>query len=288
MNQPIQPFEFPKIGFGTYQLKEGEETVNIIRNALETGYQLIDTAPVYQNEKSIAKAVKQYISEGNNRDSIKISSKLSNEDQGYYSTFRAFEETMNRLEMDYLDSYLIHWPIPKNHEKDYKELNCESWKAMEELYQKGKIKMIGTCNFLERHMENLHKNSNTKVMINQIEIHPRFQQEELVKYCLEQNILVEGWGPFQSGAIFKNHTLEQMAQKYDITIAQLCLLWCCSRNIIPLPKASSRQRLMENNMIESGLDRKIHLSEEDLRVIKSLDTIDGYYECWNYKRQQKY
>lgn len=206
-----------------------------------------------------------------------------NESQGYYSTLRAFDETLNQLRLDYLDIYLIHWPIPRGKEKIYKELNIETWMAMEKLKEMGKIKMIGVCNFLQRHLENLIQNCNIIPQLNQIEIHPRYQQRELVKYCKDYNMIVEAWGPFRNGKIFDEKKLEKIAKKHNVTIAQICLKWIVDNEIIPLPKSSVRERMKEN--LEFG---NVILDEQDRKCILGMNEKNGHEDYWNYRRQLLY
>lgn len=191
----------PGIGYGTYLAPDDTSGTRSILDALEAGYRLIDTASVYGNEKTVGRAVRE---SSIPREEIFITSKVWNTDQGYESTLSAFDASLNRLETDYLDLYLIHWPIPAGYEKDYKELNRETWKAMERLYKEGQARAIGVSNFLPRHLEALMEQADTIPMVNQLEINPRYHQTEAVAFCREHGILVESWGPWPAEASWRN------------------------------------------------------------------------------------
>ena len=274
----------PRVGLGTAELLErrtASEIEELIVEACKNGCKLFDTAPVYGSEEVIGRGLAKAIA--NNvidREDVIISTKLSNEAQGYHSTLQAFEDSRECLGVEYIDVYLIHWPIPKGHEEDYRELNVSSWKAMEELYQQGKVKAIGVCNFLPRHIENILRHADIPPMVNQLEIHPWYQQTETVRWCQEHDILVEAWGPLNHGAVMQSRKLEEMAHKYYVSPAQLVLAWLTQRNILPIPKASSIKRICENQEIPP-----IVFEEEDRIILHSMDSVDGHAAYWNYKRQ---
>ena len=226
-------YKIPCIGFGTWQTPEGETAVNSVKEAINAGYKHIDTAAVYGNEKSIGKAIKE---SGINRNELFITSKVWNKDRGYKTTLAAFEKTINDLQLDYLDLYLIHWPASVNKFKDWYNINLETWKAMTELYKAGKIKSIGVSNFMPHHLKSLME-TEIKPMINQIEFHVGFMQEETFKYCNDNNILVEAWSPLGTGKMLNNDTLKTIASKYNKSAAQLCIRWCLQNNTLPLPKS---------------------------------------------------
>lgn len=198
---------------------------------------------------------------------------------------RAFDQTINELQVDYLDLYLIHWPVPRNHEADYKYLNQETWKAMEFLYNEKKIKGIGVSNFLIKHLKNINEVSKIKIMVNQLEIHPFYQQKNLVEYCKSNDILVQSWSPFQSGRVFDVLLLEQISRKYFITVAELCLQWLKQQNVLSIPKSANIERMKQNFF---SLDKNIKLESEDLSKISFLDSKTGHANYWNYKRQLLY
>jgi diketogulonate reductase-like aldo/keto reductase len=274
--------QIPTIGYGTYQLDNVEKQVC---EAINCGYRHVDTATAYGNEEMVGFALKRIIvDEGSvRRGDLFVTSKVANGDQGYYSTLRAFEATINKLQLDYLDLYLIHWPVPRGKEDCYKNLNHETWRAFEELYAVGKVKAIGVSNFLIRHLEQLKEETVISPMVNQIEFHPQFQQKELVSYCKTNHILVEGWGPFRHGKIFEISVLHEIARNYQVSVAQLCIKWCLQKGIAPIFKATSRKRLLENQNV---FNFKIH--ESDMSIIEGLNTNTCFEDFWSYKRQQKY
>ena len=180
--------EIPCVGFGTFRTPDGEVAVRAVKEAIAAGYRHIDTAAVYGNERSVGAAVRE---SGIDRKDIFITSKLWNSDQGFDSTLRAFDKTMQALGTDYLDLYLIHWPIAKGHDGDWDKMNRETWRAMERLCLEGRIRSIGVSNFKVRHLTRLIEQADIVPMVNQIELHPGLNQDETVSYCKEQHILVE-------------------------------------------------------------------------------------------------
>ena len=282
--------KMPFIGFGTADLPDtnDKDTItDLIFHAIKSGYRLIDTASIYGTEESVGKAVSRACAkiEGVTRKDILVSTKLANAVRGYEDTLKAFDESLNTLQLDYIDIYLIHWPIPRFHEEDYKELNIESWKAMEQLYKQGKVHAIGVCNFLPRHLEDLISHTSIMPMINQLEIHPWYQQKETVKWCQQHGIIVEAWGPFRHGRLFSadNEVLQKMAATHNITVAQFILAWHKFSGIIPLPKSSSKERILSNFSVPD-----INFSEEEIALIDSLNDPQGHEDWYNYKRLLNY
>ena len=278
--------KIPVLGFGTAKLENGETTVKAIIDAIQTGYRLIDTASAYNNEQSIGQAIKE-ISHEIPRNELFISSKVANERStnkdkggGYNETISAFDNTLSRLGLEYLDLYLIHWPVPQYFEKNYQALNIETWHAMEKLYNDGKTRAIGVCNFLPRHLEALFPHIEILPMINQIEVHPQYQEKELVNYCQEKAIIVEGYGTLQRGEVFKIQLLNEIAKKYGKTVAQICVRWSYQRNILPIAKASTIDHMKDNINIFN-----FEISSEDMSKIEVLDTDYAHEEHWSYKRQ---
>lgn len=243
----------PKIGFGTFKAENGKETVNSVKWALEAGYRHIDTASIYKNEESVGQGIKE---SGIKRENIFLTSKLWNDDQGYENTFKAFEESLKRLNTDYLDLYLIHWP---------QILNLQTWRAIEELYYDKKIRAIGVSNFQEEHLIELLENCRVKPMINQIELHPQFPQEKLRSFCQKHDIAVEAWGPLMQGKIFSIPLMKELAEKYNKTIAQITLRWHYQIGVISLPKSVKKERIFSNIDIFD-----FEIKKEDMEKIKSL------------------
>lgn len=236
----------PCVGFGTWQTPNGETATNSVLEAIKCGYRHIDTAACYGNEESVGKAIKL---SGINREDLFVTSKLWNTDQGYESTLKAFNKTIKDLDLDYLDLYLIHWPVVKGHKEDWEKSICETWKAFEKLYSEGKIRAIGVSNFKPHHLKVIFENCNIKPMVNQIELHPSHNQDETVKFCRNNNILVEAWGPLSTGRIFKVKEMQDIADKYSKSIAQITLRWHIQNEILPLPKSVTPSRIKENSMI---------------------------------------
>ena len=259
-------YKIPCIGFGTWQTPDGETAVNAVKEAIKLGYKHIDTAAIYGNEKSIGKAIKE---SGINRDELFITSKVWNKERGYKTTLKAFEKTLNDLCIDYLDLYLIHWPASVNQFKDWDNINLETWRAMTELYKAGKIKSIGVSNFMPHHLKSLME-TEIKPMVNQIEFHVGFMQEETFKYCNDNNILIEAWGPLGTGKMLDNETLKEIANKYNKSIAQLCIRWCLQNNTLPLPKSVTPSRIKENADIFDFV-----ISDEDMKKINSMPYFGG-------------
>ena len=259
-------YKIPCIGFGTWQTPDGETAVNAVKEAIKLGYKHIDTAAIYGNEKSIGKAIKE---SGINREELFITSKVWNKERGYKTTLKAFEKTLNDLSLDYLDLYLIHWPASVNQFKDWDNINLETWKAMTELYKAGKIKSIGISNFMPHHLKSLME-TEIKPMVNQIEFHVGFMQEETFKYCNDNNILIEAWSPLGTGKMLDNDILKEIANKYNKSIAQLCIRWCLQNNTLPLPKSVTPSRIKENTEIFNFV-----ISGEDMKKINSMPYFGG-------------
>lgn len=260
-------YEMPIMGFGTFRMPSGSRTYDSVREALDAGYRLIDTASYYKNEEDVGRAVRE---SGIPRQEIFVTTKLWNSDQGYESTLKAFEKSMEKLGLDYLDLYLIHWPRIKRAPDDWVRLNRETWHAMEQLYEDGRIKAIGVSNFKPHHIESLVKMSIHKPMVNQIEMHPGFPQEETVGFCQDHDIVVESWGPFASGKLLKSGLLDGIAEKYGKTPAQICLRWLIEKGVVPLPKSVTPSRIVENTEIFD-----FDISADDLAFISSIDTDTG-------------
>lgn len=236
-------YEIPYIGFGTFRTPSGEETEQSVLHAIRSGYRLIDCAAIYGNEKSVGNAIRK---SGVAREELFITSKLWNDDKGYESALAAFHKTLEDLQLDYLDLYLIHWPIAKASKAHWQEANSASWRAFEELYRAGKAKAIGVSNFLPHHFEPLLQTAEIRPMVNQIELHPGMLQEETTAFCKRNGILVEAWAPFSNGQLLSHPELKELAAQYNKTTAQLCLRWIMQKGIVPLPKSVTPARIEEN------------------------------------------
>ena len=250
--------KMPSIGFGTYKSGSDEETAKIIKYALKIGYRQIDTASFYGYEVGIGNGIKE---SGINREDIFLVTKLWNDDHGYDKTIEAFNKSLERLQVDYIDLYLIHWP---------NKLNSETWKAFEHLYKTGKVKSIGVCNFKIGHLEELKKTAEIMPMVNQVEIHPQSSKNDMLRYCEENNIQLVAWSPIMRGKLFSNELILGLAEKYKKTIAQIILRWHVQRGIIPIPKSSNEGRIKENLSIFD-----FELSNDDMSIIDSLNEGDN-------------
>lgn len=238
--------KMPWLGLGVWKAPDDEKTVTAVKAALEIGYRSIDTATFYANEKSVGKGIKE---SNENRQNIFLTSKVWNDDQGYNRTLQAFEASLNKLGTDYLDLYLIHWPV--------KEKYIETWRAMEKLYKEGKVRAIGVCNFHQQHLEGLMANAEVKPMINQVEMHPHLTQFELRKYCKSQNIQLEAYSPLGHGRLTEDPALEKIGEKYGKTPAQVMLRWELQHKVVTIPKSVTPSRIKENaNVFDFELNEK--------------------------------
>ena len=247
--------KMPSIGFGTYKSGNDEETAKIVKYALEIGYMQIDTASFYGNEVGIGNGIKE---SGINREDIFLVTKLWNDDHGYDKTIEAFNKSLEKLQVKYIDLYLVHWP---------NKLNSETWKAFEYLYRTGKVKAIGVCNFKIGHLEELKKTAKIMPMVNQVEIHPCKTQKDIIKYCNKNNIQVVAWGPIMRGKVFSLPLMLELSEKYNKSIAQITLRWHIQNGVIPIPKSSNEERIKSNIDIFD-----FNLSSEDMKRIDSLNT----------------
>lgn len=258
--------KIPCIGFGTWQTPDGEIAVDSVKAALAAGYRHIDTAAIYKNEVSVGRAIAE---SGIDRSEIFVTSKVWNKDRGYESTLAAFEKTLERLGLDYLDLYLIHWPANPRQFENWDEINLATWRAMTDLYRAGKIRAIGVSNFQPKHLESLMK-TEVAPMVNQIEFHPGFMQDATVAYCKENRILIEAWSPLGTGRVLTNETLCALAEKYGVSAAQLSIRWCLQKGTLPLPKSVTPSRIIENTKVFD-----FEISEEDVATIDALPFCGG-------------
>ena len=247
--------EMPYFGLGVYLSKEGQEVINAVKWALECGYRHIDTASVYINEAGVGKGIK---ASGIPREDIFLVSKVWNTHQGYDTTLKAFDASLKRLGTDYLDLYLIHWPVTGKYK--------ETWKALERLYSEKRIRAIGVSNFMQHHLEDLLEGANVVPAVNQMEFHPYLVQQSLLDFCKAKGIQYEAWSPLMQGHIFKEPVFQSMADKYEKTIAQIALRWDLQKGVITIPKSSKKERIIANSDIFDFV-----LSEADMRSLDALD-----------------
>lgn len=253
--------QIPAVGFGTYKIQEGQECIDAVKYALQHNYRHIDTAAVYENEKSVGIALRESKIP---REELFITTKVWNTERGYEKTLKAFDASMERLGLEYLDLYLIHWPANEKQFSNAAELNAETWRALETLYLNGKIRAIGVSNFLVHHLEELFKTVTIKPMVNQIEYHPGYTQADTVGFCKQHNILVEAWSPLGRGRVLENPILVELAEKYNVSTGAICLQFALQQNIIVLPKSTNEERIIANNSID------FTLNNEDIQKISNM------------------
>lgn len=256
----------PCVGLGTYQSKDAVAAA-AVKSAVETGYRLIDTAAAYGNERGVGQGIR--IS-GASRGEIFVTSKLRNAAHGYKATLEAFDQTLDRLGLRYLDLYLIHWPNPIQYRSTWREATIGTWKAFEELYKAGRICAIGVSNFMPHHIEMLKENCEIKPMVNQLRLCPGVTQQEVVDYCRANEIQVEAYSPFGTGAIFKVREMQELAEKYGKTVGQICLRWSLQMGFIPLPKSANPARVKENTEVFD-----FELEPSDVEYITNLKGVCG-------------
>ena len=263
--------DIPDIGFGTWNIPYGEDCEKAVFEAIKAGYRHIDTAGAYGNERSVGLGVKAAIREGliKDRADVFITSKLWNTNRSYNKAFRGFDKSMRNLDLDYIDLYLIHWPANKMKYKNPDEVNAVTWEALEELYEEGRVRAIGVSNFLPHHLEELKKSAKVLPMVNQIELHVGYMQEDVVEYNNNNGIITEGYSPLGTGALLNNKLLWEMAKKYQTTVSNICISFLRKRGIIPLPKTTSPDRM-------SGNLRLIRIEDEDMDILYNFPYIGGH------------
>ncbi|MEK5196894.1 aldo/keto reductase [Bacillus sp. FSL M7-0884] len=251
--------EMPWFGLGVFKVEDGPELVEAVKSAIKAGYRSIDTAAIYGNEKAVGEGIRAGIKEaGISREDLFITSKVWNADQGYETTFAAYEESLKKLELDYLDLYLVHWPV----EGKYKD----TWRALETIYKEERVRAIGVSNFQVHHLQDVMKDAEIKPMINQVEYHPRLTQKELQAFCKEQGIQMEAWSPLMQGQLLDNETLQAIAEKHGKTTAQVILRWDLQNGVITIPKSTKEHRIIANADVFN-----FELTKEDMEKIDALN-----------------
>ncbi|RYX78804.1 aldo/keto reductase [bacterium] len=252
--------EIPQLGLGVWQTKNGQEVIDSIHAAVDNGYRLIDTAAIYGNEEGVGEAIR---AASIPREELFITTKLWNSDQGYDATLRAFDKSMERLGLEYVDMYLIHWPVPKL------DKYIDTWRALETIYKQGRAKAIGVCNFNVDHLEKLLAASEIKPAVNQIELHPRLQQRELRDYCKANGIRIESWSPIggTGGDLLDDPTLTIIADKHHKSTAQIVLRWHIQLGLVVIPKSVHAERIQQNADVFD-----FELDNDDMAKISALNT----------------
>ncbi|MBT2716142.1 aldo/keto reductase [Bacillus sp. ISL-57] len=251
--------EMPWFGLGVFKVEEGPELVNAVKVAIKHGYRSIDTAAIYENEEGVGQGIREGLKEaGISREDLFVTSKVWNADLGYESAIAAYEESLKKLGLEYLDLYLIHWPV----EGKYKE----AWRALETLYKEGKVKAIGVSNFQIHHLKDLMEDAEVKPMVNQVECHPRLTQKEIQAFCKEQGIQLEAWSPLMQGELLDNDVLQAIATKHGKSVAQVILRWDLQNGIVTIPKSTKEHRIVENSTVFD-----FELTAEEMNEIDGLN-----------------
>ncbi|WP_314588707.1 aldo/keto reductase [Paenibacillus terrigena] len=248
--------EMPWLGLGVWKAADGQEVSNAVKSAIECGYRSIDTAAVYQNESGVGQGIKD---SGIAREELFVTTKVWNSDQGYESTLQAFEESRKKLSLDYLDLYLIHWPVK---EKKY----IDTWRALEKLYNDGLVRAIGVSNFHIHHLKDIFEVSGIVPVVNQVEYHPLLAQRELHAFCNNHNIVLEAWSPLMQGKLLDDPTLTEIAAKYGKSVSQVILRWDLQNGVITIPKSVTPERIAQNGDIFD-----FELSAEDMERIQTMN-----------------
>lgn len=253
--------EIPEIGFGTWQTTESvQETVKI---ALEVGYRHIDTADIYGNEAQIGEAIEE---SGIARKDLYLTTKIWNSNRSAHGVKYSLEQSLKKLKTDYLDLLLIHWPANAKQFENWKEINAETWKVMEELYKSGVVKTIGVSNFMLPHLEALLETAEVIPAVNQIEFHPGYVQQGVVDFCKENGIAIEAWSPIGSGRLLKDEELKEIADHYGVSPAILCIQFCLQSGVIVLPKSENPENIKNNLLFE-----RFKITESDMKALKALE-----------------
>lgn len=256
--------ELPKVGYGTYKVN-GADGAQLVAEALQIGYRLLDTASFYQNEEEVGEGVRR---SGVSRGQVLITSKAWRDEMGYDQILAAFDRSCRRMGVDYLDLYLLHWPRVPATDPDWKQHNAESWQALERLYREGKVRAIGLSNFLPEHLEALWETAETLPMVNQLEYHPGWNQPETASWCKGHRIQLEAWSPMGRAKVLNTPLVTELAEKYHVSPAQLCIRFALENGVLPLPKSGHVKRMAENLDVFS-----FSLEREDVRRLNQMEPI---------------
>ncbi|MGB2992466.1 MAG: aldo/keto reductase [Paenisporosarcina sp.] len=264
--------KMPWFGLGVFKVEEGPELVEAVKTAIKEGYRSIDTAAIYKNEQGVGEGIREGLKEaGISREDLFITSKVWNADFGYDSTLEAYQTSLDKLGLEYLDLYLIHWPVKGKY--------LDTWKALETLYSEGRVKSIGVSNFQIHHLEDVMKDAKFIPMVNQVEYHPRLSQIELLSFCQQHNIQLEAWSPLMQGQLLEDSTLKEIADVHGKSVAQIILRWDLQNGVVTIPKSTKEHRIIENSSIfdfelSATEMEKIAALNENKRIGPDPDTFD--------------
>jgi diketogulonate reductase-like aldo/keto reductase len=247
--------EMPWLGLGVWKAEDGQEVASAVKSAIELGYRSMDTAAVYKNEAGVGQGIAE---SGIAREELFVTTKVWNSDQGYESTLQAFEESRNKLGLDYIDLYLIHWPVKGKY--------IDTWRALEKLYSDGRVRAIGVSNFHIHHLNDILESGSVVPVVNQVEYHPLLAQRELLAFCKSHQIVMEAWSPLMQGKLFEDPTLNDIATKYGKSVSQVILRWDLQHGVITIPKSVNRERIAQNGDIFD-----FELSVEDMQRIDAMN-----------------
>lgn len=264
--------QMPWVGLGVFQVKEGKDLIEAVKSAVKAGYRSIDTAAIYENEAGVGQGIREALAQnGLTREELFVTSKVWNADLGYDETLTAYEASLQRLGLDYLDLYLIHWPVAGKYK--------DAWRAMEKLYRDGRVRAIGVSNFQIHHLEDLMADAAIKPMINQVEFHPYLTQKELLHFTRKHGIQLEAWSPLMQGGLLDQPVLTEIAAAHGKTVAQIILRWDLQNGVITIPKSIKEHRIIENAAIfdfelNSAEMERIDALNQDRRVGPDPDNFD--------------
>lgn len=260
-------YKIPCIGFGTWLIPQ-EKAAKAVEEAIRCGYRLIDTASVYENEEGVGEGIR---SAGVAREKIFVTTKLWNDEQGYDNALRAFERSLTRLKLDYVDLYMIHWPIAPGHKENYQALTLDTWRAMEHLHEEGLIRSLGVCNFMQHHFGRLLEEARVKPVVNQVEMHPACPQDDLAAFNRKNGMITEAWSPNMSGRVLELPLMKYLESKYNKSAVQICLRWHIQKGNLPLPRSVNPVHIRQNTEIFD-----FELLPEDMIALDSLRSIGRF------------
>ncbi len=261
--------EIPRLGLGVWKIRDGEAVRNSVMSALQAGYRHIDTAMIYRNETGVGEGLRQ---SGIPREEVFMTTKLWVRDQGYDRTLAALTASLERLGMDYVDLYLVHWPFAD--EEKISEKRSSTWRGMEELYRQGLARAIGVSNYTEAHLEEMKNHATVMPAVNQVEMHPFLYQKELAAYCVKNNIQIEAYSPLAHGAKLEDRLVAQIAEKYSKSTAQILIRWSLEHGFIVLPKSTHKERIEENFQVFD-----FAISSRDMQTLDGLH--ENFRTCWD-------